>query len=904
MLAKESRTFNVMWVMAFLTVVAMAGCGVCGGGCGEGGFDVTAPTVTLVTPADGATDVPINQALAATFSEAMDPSTITTATFTMIGPGATPVTGVVAYDVAGNTATFTPAGTLAPNANYMATITTGAKDLAGNALASGFIWSFTTGVAPDTTAPMVSFTAPANAATGVAINQKLAATFSKAMDPLTLTTATFTLRRGATPVSGTVTLVGLIATLTPASNLAASTTYTATITTGAKDLAGNALASGFVWSFTTGAAPDTTAPMVSFTVPANAATGVPINQALAATFSEAMDPLTMTAATFTLRQGTTPVSGTVTHLGLIATFTPASNLALNTAYTATITTGAKDLAGNALASNFAWSFTTSTGGGLPSDTTRPTVSSTIPANVAIGVAVNQALAATFSEAMDPLTITTATFTLQQGITPVSGTVTNLGLIATFTPASSLALSTTYTATITTGARDLAGNALASNFVWSFTTGATSDITAPTVSFTAPANGATGVARNQKIAATFSEAMNPLTTVTFTLQQGTTPVSCTVSNLGLIAILTPASDLAATTTYTATITTGATDLAGNALASDFVWSFTTGATSDNTPPTVISTNPADTATGVGVNAAVNATFSEAMDASTITTAQFTLTDPGLTLVTGTVAYHVASNIATFTPAGNLTINTLYTATITTGAKDLAGNVLAVDKVWSFTTAATTTPAGQAPIVLGLTSTFAIMATTATSGGGDQINGDVGLHPGSAQGIPPSEINGTIHINDQAIIDAQADLLAAYNDAVSRSTVPISLPGQIGGLTLAPGLYVNSTSSGISGTGANAILTLDAQGDANAVFIFKMGSTFITDSATSVVLSGGAQAKNVYWQVGSSATLGTTSIFKGNILAAVSITVNSGAAVEGRLFAGSGGGGGAVTVQSSIITTPAP
>ncbi|MFA5864873.1 MAG: ice-binding family protein, partial [Phycisphaerae bacterium] len=199
---------------------------------------------------------------------------------------------------------------------------------------------------------------------------------------------------------------------------------------------------------------------------------------------------------------------------------------------------------------------------------------------------------------------------------------------------------------------------------------------------------------------------------------------------------------------------------------------------------------------------------------------------------------------------------------------------------------------------------IMATTEISGGGNQINGDVGLHPGSAQGIPPSEINGTIHINDQAIIDAQAALLAAYNDAVSRSTSPISLPGQIGGLTLAPGLYVNSTSSGISGTGANAILTLDAQGDANAVFIFKMGSTLVTDPATSVVLSGGAQAKNVYWQVGSSATLGTTSIFKGNILAAVTITVNSGAAVEGRLFAGSGGGGGAVTVQSSIVTVPAP
>ena len=648
---------------------------------------------------------------------------------------------------------------------------------------------------------------------------------------------------------------------------------------------------------------ETTAPVVSLTVPDNAATGVPINRKIVATFSEAMDPLTITTTTVKMTgPGGTSVKGTVAYdaANNMALFTTASDLAINTPYTATITTGAKDLAGNALASAFVWSFTT----GLTQDTTAPIVSLTAPANAATGVAINQKIAATFSEAMDPSTMTTATFTLQQGTTPVSGTVTLVGLVATFTPASNLALNTTYTATITTGARDLAGNALASAFVWSFTAGATSDTTAPIVSLTAPANAATGVPINQRIAATFSEAMDPstMTTATFTLQQGTTPISGTVTHVGLVATFTPASNLALNTTYTATITTGAKDLAGNELASAFVWSFTTGATSDTTAPTVISTNPADNATDVGINAAVNATFSEAMDSSTITTAHFAVTGPGGTPVTGTVAYNVASNIATFTPASDLALNTLYTATITTEVKDLAGNTLASDFVWSFTTGSA--PVGQAPVVLGSASTFAIMATTEISGGGNQINGDVGLHPGSAQGIPPSEINGTIHINDQAIIDAQAALLAAYNDAVSRSTSPISLPGQIGGLTLAPGLYVNSTSSGISGTGANAILTLDAQGDANAVFIFKMGSTLVTDPATSVVLSGGAQAKNVYWQVGSSATLGTTSIFKGNILAAVTITVNSGAAVEGRLFAGSGGGGGAVTVQSSIVTVPAP
>ena len=261
---------------------------------------------------------------------------------------------------------------------------------------SGFVYWNTPTISP------VSSTAPANAATGVSVSSNLTTTFSEAMDPATITTSTFTVKQGATAVSGTVTYSGVTAVFTPTSTLAANTTYTATITTGAKDLAGNALASDYVWSFTTGAAPDTTTPTVSSTVPANGATGVPINTKLTATFSEAMDPANVTTTTFTVKQGTTAVSGTVTYSGVTAVFTPASTLAASTTYTATITTGAKDLAGNALASNYVWSFTT----GAAADTTAPTVSSTVPANSATGVPISYNLTATFSEAMDPVTITT------------------------------------------------------------------------------------------------------------------------------------------------------------------------------------------------------------------------------------------------------------------------------------------------------------------------------------------------------------------------------------------------------------------------------------------------------------------------------------------------------------------
>src|SRR6185369_12360964 len=224
---------------------------------------------------------------------------------------------------------FTPAGNLSPLTTYTATITTGAKDLAGNALPTDFVWSFTTGATPDTTAPTLSATVPtvpADAATGVAINQIITATFSEAMDPSTISTTTFTLNQGTTLVAGTVSYSGVTATFTPATNLAPLTTYTATITTGAMDLAGNALPTDFVWSFTTGATPDTTAPTLSAIIPANAATDVVINQTIDAAFSEAMNPLTVSTASFTLKQGTTPVAGTVSYTGVTATFTPSGNL--------------------------------------------------------------------------------------------------------------------------------------------------------------------------------------------------------------------------------------------------------------------------------------------------------------------------------------------------------------------------------------------------------------------------------------------------------------------------------------------------------------------------------------------------------------------------------------------------
>jgi len=529
------------------------------------------------------------------------------------------------------------------------------------------------------------------------------------------------------------------------------------------------------------------------------------------------------------------------------------------------------------------------------DTTAPTVSSTIPLNAATGVAINSAITAIFSEAMNPLTIITVTFTLKQGDTPVLGTVNYSKVSAIFVPASSLAPSTPYTVTITTGAKDLAGNALASNYTWSWITGEAPDTTAPTVTGTIHDNGATNVPINTKVGATFSEAMDPLTVtnLTFTLKQGATPVSGTITYSGVSAVFVPSSNLAYNTVYTVTITTGVKDLAGNALAAPYILSWTTGNTPDTTAPTVNSTIPTNLATGVATNSAIIAIFSEMLDPLTITNVTFTLKH-GTAPVSGTVSY--AGVTATFTPSSSLAASTVYTATITTVVKDLADNTLASNFIWSFTTG---TQIAQAPISLGSASTFAILAGSGISNTGatTQVNGDVGTSPtGTVNNLPPAQVNGTIHAADAIAAQAKIDLLAAYNDAVSRPVSSQTLPGNLGGLTITPGLYTNSTSVLISG----GHVTLDAQGDANAVFIFKIGSTLTTGPGSQVLLSGGAKASNVYWQVGSSATLDTTTIFKGNILAAISITLKTGAKLDGRALTQTG----AVTLDTNIITVPAP
>jgi len=560
------------------------------------------------------------------------------------------------------------------------------------------------------------------------------------------------------------------------------------------------------------------------------------------------------------------------------------------------------------------------GAGVP-----PTVTSVAPVNNSVGVPINSTIiTAAFSEPVAAIS-GGASFVVtcaSPGINPVgvvSLDVTNR--IATFS-STPLAPSTTYTATVT-GVRSLStGLTLVAPYIWHFTTGGTSDLTRPTVTLTLPLTTSPGptldVATNTSVTATFSEDMAPatLTSTSFTVTgPGLTPVggNVTYSVGSKTGVFTPTSELAADTTFTATVTTEATDLAGNALAGDsalplvansYVWTFLTSAAPDTTSPILTLTDPADLATDVALNSNVKATFSETMDPLTLTTGTFTMQVKGPPLgpiLPGTLVYDPLTSVATLTPSENLAASTQYIVTII-GAKDLAGNSLATGLVpnpWTFTTGTGLAPGA---VDLGSASTFGIMATSAiTSTGATVINGDVSLDPGTSMtGFPPGVVTGTIHINDSISAQARVDLLVAYNFAKNLPPgTTISAGADLGALYpsgIPPGIYTSGSTMLVS-----TPLTLDAGGNAEAVWVFQIGSSFTTTS--SVSLANSAQAKNVFWVPTSDGTIGVGTIFYGTIISGRNVTGQTGAVINGRILAGAITAG-TIALDDNVVNVPAP
>lgn len=523
----------------------------------------------------------------------------------------------------------------------------------------------------------------------------------------------------------------------------------------------------------------------------------------------------------------------------------------------------------------------------------PTVLSTDPAMNATDVVLNKIVTATFSEAMNSLTLTSATFTILQGTTPVTGTVSYSGTTASFIPSAVLTSNTVYSGTITYGVESLLGVAMEADYEWTFTT-TTGTTLAPTVISTNPANNAVDVEINKIITVTFSEAMESSTinSSSFTVKDGEMEVIGEVSYSGMIATFTPTNTLAAGTVYTAMISTEAENLDGIALAGNIVWDFTTGDVSDAIEPTVTSTDPLNDAINVERNKIVEATFSEEMDPLTINTSTFTLME-GTNAVTGTVEY--LGSVATFNPTNTLAAETVYTAKITTGAKDLAGNALAANKEWSFTTGGSAS--GLAVVELGTAGNYVILAKTAINNNPtSDITGDLGLSPAATSYITglaltdftgyatSAQVTGQVFASDMAtptpinLTTAVENMITAYDDAAGRPT-PDFLElgtGNIGGKTLAAGLYKWTSTVTLP-------TDVTISGGADDVWIFQISGDLNMSADVSVILEGGAQAKNIFWQVAGEATFGATSHFEGIILSMTGITLQTGASFNGRALA---------------------
>ena len=548
--------------------------------------------------------------------------------------------------------------------------------------------------------------------------------------------------------------------------------------------------------------------------------------------------------------------------------------------------------------------------GTPSISVAPLVTATSPIAGTTGVAANSTVTATFSKSMAPATLTATSFTLEcPAGTPIAAAVAYVDATktATLTPSIPLPPNTLCVATVTTAAQDSTGLALTGNFVWSFMTAPLGSTTRPTVILTAPAAGAIAVANNTAVAATFSKDMNPTTisATSFTLVNTTlgTAVAGSVSySAGArTAVFAPTGGvLANNSVFTATITTTAADVGGNTLAANFVWTFTTGVTADATAPTVTGVSPADASTGVCLTAAVTATFSKPMDPGTIGATTFVVTAAGVA-VAGAVSYDAVSQTARFVPSGaaGFAASTAFVATVKSGAagvKDLAGNALVADRTWSFTT-------GTQPCLgganLGSASTFGAFGGTAgvTNQG---INTTVGGNLGSTAActlitgfhdaanvytetpLNVGGVNGSIYCGPPApgnsttlavATQERADATIAYNDLAGRPAGGDPGAGELGGLTLAPAVY---TAAGGTFKVTNGDLVLDAGGNSNAVWVFQMAAGLTVGQPAlprQVKLINGAQAANVYWQVGSAARIEDQCVMVGTIIAQSGVTIST-------------------------------
>lgn len=424
-------------------------------------------------------------------------------------------------------------------------------------------------------------------------------------------------------------------------------------------------------------------PSIVSTNPVDGATGVPINVNIRITFSVPMDKLSVQTAL-----NVTPNFQYIINwdgASKVVTMTPSPPLQLGTKYTINVSASAKSQAGINLPNQYSFSFTTDTGGGP----TPPTVTSVEPANHSTNITAKILINITFSKPMEKGT-TEGAITASPSVT-WGASWSNSDQTVTLDPTADLTFNTKYTVTISTAAKSVDQANLRFPYFFDFTTESGGMPTPPTVTATNPQNGSTNVPLNTNIEITFSEKMDG--TATENAVSTSPSVSGSFQWDASVNVLTydPSVDLQANTKFTITISAQAKDATGENMQGSYQFSFTTGSTSDTTPPTVASTNPLDNSVNIDYRAPITVTFSEPMDTSS--------TGPAISISPGSIkgrSWDAAGKVVTISPV--LVNGTTYSCTVSNGAKDLVGNHMVNAYTFKFTTkqaAGDTTP----PTVLG-------------------------------------------------------------------------------------------------------------------------------------------------------------------------------------------------------------
>ncbi|PHQ24001.1 hypothetical protein CLH62_17920 [Marinobacter guineae] len=442
-----------------------------------------------------------------------------------------------------------------------------------------------------------------------------------------------------------------------------------------------------------------------------------------------------------------------------------------------------------------------------------------------------------------------------------------------------------------------------------------------VTSSGPADDATAVGTNVKVVAVFNKAMKPesLNQNSFTLQgEGETAIVGAVSYNAdtQTAKLVPNSSLTANTVYTATINTTAEDESGANLLKNAAWLFTTATSEDTEVPTVTSSNPGDSAgvpaVDVALNTKVTVTFSEAIDPATLSNNSFKLSkNSNIALgVPGSLRY-VNPTTVVFSPETKLDVSTAYTLTLTSALTDLAGESLALVTI-GFTTGSAVS-ASPAKVDLGTAANYVILAKTGISTTGTtRITGDIAVSPkartaitGFSETLAPdgtfatsSLVTGNLFAANMTsptptkLTTAVSNMETAYTNAAGRVDPDFTElgAGEIGGLTLDPGLYK-------WGTGVLVTSDVTLNGSPTDVWIFQIGQNLKLEDGKAVVLTGGALPENVFWQVAGEVTLQAGTTFNGIILGQTAIVVKSGAVINGRALAQT-----AVTLISNEVNKP--